>query len=97
MSINEPSGGEGIQPSPTMVNQPPAQQMIKALVSAPTNAGIKSKENSYAKPGVGKCYKCGEPGHKFNECPQRKQVNMADYRDDEGVVIEETSDSDFTE
>ena len=41
---------------------------------------------------------CGESGHKFNECPKRKQVNMVNYRDNEGVVvIEEASDSDFAE
>jgi len=48
MSIEEPSGDERSQLSFTMVDQPLAQQMIKALVSAPTIttiAAIKSKEN----------------------------------------------------
>jgi len=26
--------------------------------------------------------KCGEPGHRSNECPKKKQVNMTDYKDD---------------
>ena len=33
-----------------------------------------------------------------NECPKRKQVNVADYGDEiKEVVIEDASDSDFTE
>jgi len=71
------------------------------MIKAHTNNNYlasKSRENSYAKPDVGKCHMCGESGHKFNECPKRKQVNMVNYRDNEGVVvIEEASDSDFAE
>ena len=56
----------------------------------------KSKENPYTKPENDKCYRCGEPGYRSNECPKRKQVNVVDYGDeDEGVVIEDASDSDF--
>ena len=64
-----------------------------------TLAAAKSKENPYIEPGVGKCYKCGEPEHRSNECLKRKQVNMAaDYGDeDEGVMIKDASDSDFAE
>jgi len=60
---------------------------------------VKSKENPYAKPGVGKCYKCEEPWRRSNECIKRKQVNMTDYEDGrkEEVVIEGLNDSDFVE
>jgi len=64
MSIEEPSCGEEIQPSSAMIDQPPAQQMIKAPLSAPTTITIttaKSKENFYAKPGVSRCW------HRSNE------------------------------
>jgi len=58
----------------------------------------KGKKNSYAKPGVGKCYKCGEPGHRANECSKRRTVNMADYEDEDEVLIEtEPEGSDFVE
>jgi len=43
-------------------------------------------------------YRCGEPGYKSNEYPKRKLVNIIDYWDEgQGVMIEEASDSDFTE
>ena len=41
---------------------------------------------------------CGEPGRWSNERSKRKQVNMADYEDnEEGFGIEELNDSDFVE
>jgi len=68
-----------------------------ASAPATTTATVtKSKENPYIKPGIGKCYRCEKPGHSSNECPNRKQVNNADYGDEEeGIIIEEASDSDF--
>nr|GLL39739.1 uncharacterized protein LOC109163967 [Ipomoea trifida] len=32
--------------------------------------------NPYAKPFVGKCFKCGETGHRSNECRARRSVNL---------------------
>ena len=74
--------------------------MAKAPVSTPTinPAVAKGKENPYTKPGISKCYKCGEPEHKSNEYPKRRQVNMADYEEEDEVQIEiEPEDSDFAE
>ena len=63
----------------------------QATTTAPN---AKGKENPYTKPEVGKYYRCGEPGHKSNECPKRRQVNMADYeREDEVEIRTEPEDS----
>jgi len=48
----------------------------------------KGKEKAYAKPWVGKYYRCDEPGHRSNECPKRRSVNMADYEGEDEVQIE---------
>ena len=76
--IEESTSDVGVQSSPTMVNRPSAHQSTNTSASAPTTttvAAAKSKENSYAKPGVGKCYRCGEPEHKSNKCPRRIQYH----------------------
>ena len=40
---------------------------------------------------------CGEPAHKSNECPRRRQVNMVDYEDEEVTIEIELKDSAFAE
>jgi len=63
-----------------------------------TTLTTKGKENPYSKLGVSKCYRCGEPGHKSHECPRRRQVDIANYEDEDEVKIEsESEDSDFVE
>ena len=43
-------------------------------------------------------YRYGEPGHRSNECLNRKQVNMTDYeREDEMEIETEPEDFDFAE
>ena len=62
-------------------------------MATPTTKG---KENPYAKPDAGKGYMCGDPGYKTNECPKKRQVNMADYEDDVKFKTE-PEDFDFAE
>ena len=42
-------------------------------------------------------YRCGEPRHRSNECTKRKQVNLANYKDDgeEEVEIEDLDEIDL--
>ena len=95
------SGSKKIQQGFTSSERPLARKAIDAppanpaMTAAPTT---KSKENPYAKLGVGKCYRCDEPGHKSNKCPKMRPVNIADYEDEDEVQIEtEPKDSDFAE
>ncbi|KAI4320289.1 hypothetical protein MLD38_033785 [Melastoma candidum] len=53
------------------------------------NEVVNKQYNPYAKPTGDKCYRCGEPGHKSNICPKRRQVNMADYEKGENEEEEE--------
>ncbi|KAJ9544449.1 hypothetical protein OSB04_024156, partial [Centaurea solstitialis] len=51
--------------------------------------------NPYAKPMASKCFRCGEPGHRSNECNQRRTTALieGDRDDEEG----EYDDLDFAE
>ena len=63
MLLEDPLGGEGTQQSFTIVDQPPAQLMVKASYRNQQQhppQPWREKKNSYAKSRIGKwCYRCG--------------------------------------
>jgi len=100
LSIKEPIGDDRVPPSSTTTGQPIVQPSAKASTLTPiTNPVIaKGRDNPNTKHGVSKCYRCGKPGHRSNECLKRRPVNVADYEEKNDVLIEkELEDSDFTE
>ncbi|KAJ9542366.1 hypothetical protein OSB04_028872 [Centaurea solstitialis] len=55
--------------------------------------------NPYAKPTGTKCYRCGLPGHKSNECPNRKTVGLIEDGENEDSDYEgaEFAEEDLSE
>ncbi|XP_028549525.1 uncharacterized protein LOC110110738 [Dendrobium catenatum] len=52
--------------------------------------------NPYAKPATFKCYRCFQPGHKSNDCPNRQQVQLMEGEpDDEYQGAELVNEQDF--
>ncbi|XP_020692921.1 uncharacterized protein LOC110107104 [Dendrobium catenatum] len=78
------SGGPGIlgaEPKPTLYNRQ----------KTPVRDG-----NPYAKPVTLKCYRCFQPGHKSNDCPNRQQVQLLEgEQGDEDHDAEQLNEQDF--
>ena len=60
---------------------------------------LAKNNNPYARSFGVKFYKCGEVGHRFNECPKRKAMNVVEKDDDtvENEVYEPDGDDDYEE
>ncbi|TYK30863.1 transposon Ty3-I Gag-Pol polyprotein isoform X1 [Cucumis melo var. makuwa] len=68
------------QPSTSMVDKG------KAIDIQETNKKKESlvrgkTQNNYTRPSLGKCFRCGEPGHLSNNCSQRKTIALAEDED----------------
>nr|GMD37694.1 transposon Ty3-I Gag-Pol polyprotein [Ipomoea batatas] len=68
-------------PTTTPIPQPVPTNDAGTSRNQRQKAGIETfnrnlNPNPYARPMIGKCFKCGEPGHRSNECRARKSVNM---------------------
>lgn len=56
----------------------PIRQRVVAIPMFPIRKPIRAntsgtnKENPYAWPHLDKCFRCGQPGHISNNCPQQK-------------------------
>ena len=51
----------------------------RAMGKRPVEVKDTAKQsNPYAKPILGKCYRCNQPGHRSNECSNRKSVNLVE-------------------
>ncbi|KAI0515984.1 hypothetical protein KFK09_008655 [Dendrobium nobile] len=75
-----------------------AQAPVSNAISEP-RAGVRpripGRDNPYAKPTAIKCFRCLQPGHKSNECPNRPQVQFMEGEEEAeltglGDELEET-------
>lgn len=63
---------------PTKFNKP-IPKSPQNILYQPTNLlNTNPKPNPDFIPLTIKCYRCNEPGHRSNECPQRKVINMVE-------------------
>ena len=71
-----------------------------AMEGGKGNTFVPAKNNNpYARPFAVKYYKCGEVGHRSNECLKRKTVNVVEKDDDvvENEACEPDGDDDYEE
>ncbi|GAV61672.1 zf-CCHC domain-containing protein [Cephalotus follicularis] len=56
----------------------------QATVAITTGRDAPRNTNPYAKPTGDKCYRCGKRGHRSNNCPKRKTINLVEQEGDYG-------------
>ena len=78
------------KPSPSELNKPGPSNASNYFYKKPqeaTQGGDKllppKPSNPYARPMVGKCFRCNQPGHRSNECPTRPQAHLLDAQTEE--------------
>ena len=87
----------------------PTQTQIEATATTPdkgkssnprNNTEAPKTPNLYAKPMGLKCYRCGQPGHRSNECPNRRTVGLIDGESEEepnDYAVAEFAEEDLSE
>ncbi|KAJ9554084.1 hypothetical protein OSB04_018129 [Centaurea solstitialis] len=78
-----------------VVTHPSPRNSDPPRTTTPAKPTIPKPANPYAKPTGSKCFRCGEPGHRSNECNQRRTTTLVekDQNEEEG----EYDDLDFVE
>ncbi|KAI0498175.1 hypothetical protein KFK09_021416 [Dendrobium nobile] len=63
-----------------------------------SKAKAPSKDNPYTRPTTLKCFRCFQPGHKSNECPNRQQVQLLEGKTEtQPTAAEREAEEDYEE
>ncbi|KAI0495115.1 hypothetical protein KFK09_025262 [Dendrobium nobile] len=69
-------------PDNSGLSQPPK---LNSDPKAPLKPRFPAKDNPYPRPQGLKCFRCFQPGHKSNECPNRQQLQLLEGEEEDAV------------
>lgn len=70
----------------------------KRTSTAPTTKDGNAVNNPYTEHIMGKCFRCNQPGHRFNECPTHQSLNMIEGEEnDSKEEISDEEEGEFVE
>ncbi|XP_020691225.2 uncharacterized protein LOC110105887 [Dendrobium catenatum] len=91
IDLAKPSGS-AMRKTPVAAEGSGNSQPLKILSDpkAPVKPKFPGKENPYPRPQGLKCFRCFQPGHKSNECPNRQQLQLLEGEgEEENELFEE--------
>ncbi|KAG6794151.1 hypothetical protein POTOM_003386 [Populus tomentosa] len=71
-----------LNPPPSMTNFTKGPSGSRTQMTIAKVVPLEAPRNPYARPTSDKCYWCGQPGHRFNQCPKQGIVNLIGPRGD---------------
>ncbi|XP_028556538.1 uncharacterized protein LOC110116452 [Dendrobium catenatum] len=76
--------GTAIWKTPTQTDNSGLANQSKSITDpkAPMRPKAPFRENPYPRPQGLKCFRCFQPGHKSNECPNRQQLQLLEGEED---------------
>uniref|UniRef100_A0A6N2LY08 CCHC-type domain-containing protein n=1 Tax=Salix viminalis TaxID=40686 RepID=A0A6N2LY08_SALVM len=75
-------------PSTSNFTKGPSSSRTQVTTAGPVPP--EAPRNPYSRPSMDKCYRCGQPGHRSNQCPKRGVVNLIEQGEDPDVEAEGT-------
>ena len=89
-----------LNPPPSISNFSKGLSSSKMQMTTARIVPPEAPRNPYSRPTSDKCYRCGQPGHRSNQCPKGEVVNLiepGEGTDLEAERIEDETDYTFEE
>ncbi|KAB5561275.1 hypothetical protein DKX38_006232 [Salix brachista] len=71
-----------LNPPPSMPNFTKGPSSSRLPMTTTGTVPPEAPRNPYSRPASDKCYRCGQPGHRSNQCPKRGVVNLIEQGED---------------
>ena len=81
-----------LNPPPSMSNFTKGPSSSRTQMTTARVVPPEAPRNPYSRPASDKCYRCGQPGHRSNQCPKRGVVNLIEPGEGTNLEAERIED-----